>query len=341
MKPRAPDPSDAYKKFMASTIMDYEKWHDGIGYDLDTFKQMTPAEQARVVAELKSKGSPDWRDVEVFEIAGTAEADAALREALDHGPPEARLHAMQTLAEQGKLPDVDERLAKMLDRVIPTASNESPEMNAQTRRGRKANNANPILPFSASLRLCVSKSFISRRDAKTQREALNETSIVASIGVHSHNSSTQLSVALRARIHPHHRPLRRRPERMIDHHQPIAIRLLAEHLDAAGFHMHRLSGWIGAIQRPLPAAQRQIAGLKKIDRLEPHRPLQCQKLRERRVHLGTPPHGSSAGNQDRIRFIERENAVDVLSIECLNKRGVIVFGVAKRHSESPSDFCPD
>jgi hypothetical protein len=117
MKPPPTPPSDAHKKFMASTIMDYEKWHDGIGYDLDAFKQMTPAEQARVVTELKSKGNPDWRDVEVFEIAGTPEADAALCEALDHGPPEARLHAMQTLAEQGRLPDVDERLAKMLDRV--------------------------------------------------------------------------------------------------------------------------------------------------------------------------------------------------------------------------------
>jgi hypothetical protein len=117
MRAPAPPPSDAYKKFMASTIMDYEKWHDGIGYDLDAFKQMTPAEQERVVAELKDKSNPDWRDVEIFEIAGTAEADAALRDALDHGPPEARLHAMETLASQGKLPDVDERLAKMLDRV--------------------------------------------------------------------------------------------------------------------------------------------------------------------------------------------------------------------------------
>jgi hypothetical protein len=117
MKPPPPLPSDAYKKFMASTIMDYEKWHDGIGYDLEAFKQMTPQEQANTVAEFKRKSNPDWRDVEVFEIAGTAEADAALREALDHGPPEARLHAMQTLAEQGRLADVDERLAKMLDRV--------------------------------------------------------------------------------------------------------------------------------------------------------------------------------------------------------------------------------
>src|SRR6185369_7092425 len=58
-----------------------------------------------------------WRDVEVFEIAGTAEAESALTRALDHGPPEARLHAMEALAEQGKLPDVDERLSRLLDRV--------------------------------------------------------------------------------------------------------------------------------------------------------------------------------------------------------------------------------
>src|SRR5207249_1687233 len=59
MKPPPPNPSDAYTKFMKSTIMDYEKWHDGIGYDLDAFRQMTPQEQAGVVAELKAKGNRD------------------------------------------------------------------------------------------------------------------------------------------------------------------------------------------------------------------------------------------------------------------------------------------
>ena len=28
------NPSPAYERFLSSMIMDHEKWHDGIGYDL-------------------------------------------------------------------------------------------------------------------------------------------------------------------------------------------------------------------------------------------------------------------------------------------------------------------
>jgi len=44
--------------------MNYEKWHDGIGYDLDALEKMTPEELKSV--ETMLKGRSDWRDVEAL-----------------------------------------------------------------------------------------------------------------------------------------------------------------------------------------------------------------------------------------------------------------------------------
>lgn len=38
----SPAPDDAVRRFERSMIMDYEKWRDGIGYDLDTLRCATP-----------------------------------------------------------------------------------------------------------------------------------------------------------------------------------------------------------------------------------------------------------------------------------------------------------
>jgi hypothetical protein len=35
-------PSPAYHRFVASTHLDYEKWHDGVPYDMAAFAAMSP-----------------------------------------------------------------------------------------------------------------------------------------------------------------------------------------------------------------------------------------------------------------------------------------------------------
>ena len=35
-------PSKAYQIFLDSMVMDFEKWHDGIGYDLKVLEQFLP-----------------------------------------------------------------------------------------------------------------------------------------------------------------------------------------------------------------------------------------------------------------------------------------------------------
>ena len=54
--------------FKGGMVIDYEKWHDGVGYDLSVIEQMSPAERSMLTAKLrdKLKSHPDWRDVEAL-----------------------------------------------------------------------------------------------------------------------------------------------------------------------------------------------------------------------------------------------------------------------------------
>lgn len=95
-------PSDAYSRFQASRVMDFEKWHDGIGYDLDALDNLTPEERRAVEAELTS-GIAGWRDLEALHRLGTPEAIAAIEDARKSGDIELRLAALR----YGSAPDVD------------------------------------------------------------------------------------------------------------------------------------------------------------------------------------------------------------------------------------------
>ena len=116
--------SDAYQRFHKSTVMDYEKWHDGIGYDIDAFKQMTPAEQKAVVDEIRHKSDKDWRDAELLDLVSADEnhskqAGETLRAMADSDTIDlpAQLRAIEALIDAGKLDDIDRRLAAALRQV--------------------------------------------------------------------------------------------------------------------------------------------------------------------------------------------------------------------------------
>ena len=111
--------SAAYERFMQSTKIGYIEWHDGIGYDMDAFRAMTPCERDEVVRQLSMHSSPpfDWRDIEVFEAAGTTNAVAALRSALQSPSADSRLHAAAALHAMGHLDDLRAVVVRELDSV--------------------------------------------------------------------------------------------------------------------------------------------------------------------------------------------------------------------------------
>lgn len=91
-RPRpAPDPTTAAGRFEASMAIDYEKWREGIGYDLDAIAQATPDERAMIETLVLSRHADDWRDVEALIALDTPRTREALRQAFRRGPVATRM----------------------------------------------------------------------------------------------------------------------------------------------------------------------------------------------------------------------------------------------------------
>jgi len=109
----------ALDRFRNSLFIDYEKWHDGVGYDLEALRELTPAE--RMTAESRLDATHDWRDVEALAVLaelGSPSAEQALRNALRSGSHEIRLAVLQHAPH---LADDDARAA-VLVQALETAT---------------------------------------------------------------------------------------------------------------------------------------------------------------------------------------------------------------------------
>jgi hypothetical protein len=80
-----PDPNSVLARFKASMIIDYDKWHDGIGYDLDLLAQASPDELRSIEDMLINRSNSDWRDVEALAALNTNRAKEALKQAFNAG----------------------------------------------------------------------------------------------------------------------------------------------------------------------------------------------------------------------------------------------------------------
>ena len=86
-----PDPKSVVGRFKASMEIDYEKWHDGIGYDLDLIKQANPKEQKAIEDLLIQRRNGDWRDVEALAALDSPRAKEALKTAMRTGNAQVRM----------------------------------------------------------------------------------------------------------------------------------------------------------------------------------------------------------------------------------------------------------
>jgi hypothetical protein len=105
--------STSWDRFWESTKIGYVEWHDGIGYDLDALGTMTDGERAEAIRVLRTR-SQGWREVEVYGVVDTAEARAALRDALRSASAATRLHAAAKLHDLGEPIALDQFVAKEL-----------------------------------------------------------------------------------------------------------------------------------------------------------------------------------------------------------------------------------
>jgi hypothetical protein len=90
----------ALARFERSLFIDYEQWHDGVGYDVATLGELTADERRRIEARLTP---PDgWRDVEALAVIaklGSDSARAELRRVATAGSAETRLAVLRYAPE--------------------------------------------------------------------------------------------------------------------------------------------------------------------------------------------------------------------------------------------------
>jgi hypothetical protein len=95
--------SAALERFMASTSIDYEAWHDGVGYDLEALRELKGDDQAKAERFLLDRAGTDWRDLEALLAIGTKTGRDAVVEQLRTGRLEQRLWAARYLADDRSL----------------------------------------------------------------------------------------------------------------------------------------------------------------------------------------------------------------------------------------------
>jgi hypothetical protein len=75
--------------------IDYEKWHDGIGYDIKALEEASTEERGEIEAILIKRKPLDWRDVEALSSLNTPKARCMLREAVSDSNLELQLAVTQ------------------------------------------------------------------------------------------------------------------------------------------------------------------------------------------------------------------------------------------------------
>jgi hypothetical protein len=91
------DRSAAFERFMASTDIDYDRWHDGVPYDLDAVRELEGDERAEAETWLLVRAKEDWRDLEGLLALGTDRGRSAVVAQLRSGTIQQRLAAARRL----------------------------------------------------------------------------------------------------------------------------------------------------------------------------------------------------------------------------------------------------
>jgi hypothetical protein len=79
------------RRFQKSMEIDYEKWHDGIGYDIDAIRLASQTERQAIEQMLIHHTPRDWRDIEALAEIDTRSARETIKNAIKDPNPEIRV----------------------------------------------------------------------------------------------------------------------------------------------------------------------------------------------------------------------------------------------------------
>jgi hypothetical protein len=108
----------AYERFMASTNIDYERWHEGEGYDLEALRSLADDERETAERWLLDRAANDWRDLEGLLALGTERSRQAVIDQLRHGSTEQRLWAARFLTDDPDAAATDPTFASDRDAAV-------------------------------------------------------------------------------------------------------------------------------------------------------------------------------------------------------------------------------
>jgi hypothetical protein len=85
------DSDSPLQRFEESMEIDYEKWHDGIGYDIDAIRLASPTERKAIEKMLIQHSPRDWRDIEALTQIDTKNARDTIKKAIRDPNPAVRI----------------------------------------------------------------------------------------------------------------------------------------------------------------------------------------------------------------------------------------------------------
>ena len=114
--------SEPLSRFLRSLELDYDRWHDGQGFDLESLARIDESERGDVVWELACR-DPTWREIEALEQIDIPPASMAIKRALANSESiDTRLAAAAALDRLEKLDEpADAILAREIRNLTDTA----------------------------------------------------------------------------------------------------------------------------------------------------------------------------------------------------------------------------
>jgi hypothetical protein len=154
--------TEDYQRFLDSMSMDYSKWRDGEGYDLDALRNLSIDEKEKVVDILIARGINDWRDIDALAEFDSKKTLSTLKDALKSKYYEVRMWAADKLSRKGIISERE--IETLLVETIPLVS----ILNGQTFTLRLAER----YPTPAVKRMLLSCVLLGNDDIRVHAAAL-------------------------------------------------------------------------------------------------------------------------------------------------------------------------
>jgi hypothetical protein len=148
--------------------IDYEKWHDGIGYDLKALEEASTEERGQIEAILLNQKPLDWRAVEALSVLNSPKARRLLRNAVSDPNLELQLAVtqyashlisskdhMRVIIDALRRTDIFGGLSQALDQVVEF---HPPEVVSELFKGVLARKGDVAVIFAAMLSYIYGKS---------------------------------------------------------------------------------------------------------------------------------------------------------------------------------------